>query len=91
MVQEGQRWYDINRMTISKGGEHLVFLPESYVKGIKQVKVGGKLRYEPDLPAPAPILDKTKESHKVLWPINKSQLQNDDSLVQTPGYKKDKS
>lgn len=90
MVQEGQRWYDINRMTISKGGEHLVFLPESYVKGIKQVKVGGKLRYEPDLPAPAPILDKTKERHKVLWPINKSQLQNDDSLVQTPGYKKKK-
>ncbi len=86
MVQEGQRWYDINRMTISKGGEHLVFCPESYVKGIKQVKEGNKTTYEPDLSAPAPILDKATESHKVLWPINKSQLQNDDSLVQTPGY-----
>lgn len=86
MVQEGQRWYDINRMTISKGGEHIVFCPESYVKGIKQVKEGNKTTYEPDLSAPAPILDKATESHKVLWPINKGQLQNDDSLVQTPGY-----
>ena len=86
MVQEGQRWYDINRMTISKGGEHLVFCVESYVKGIKQVSKDGKNTYEPDLAAPAPVLDKATESHEVLWPINKSQLQNDDSLVQTPGY-----
>ncbi|HBN01234.1 MAG TPA: hypothetical protein DD383_01160, partial [Rikenellaceae bacterium] len=27
--------------------------------------------------------------YKVLWPINKSQLDNDKSLVQTPGYDED--
>lgn len=27
-VREGQRWYDVRRMTESKGGRHLVFIPE---------------------------------------------------------------
>lgn len=24
-IQEGQRWWDIRRMTLTKGGKHLVF------------------------------------------------------------------
>lgn len=28
-VQEGQRWWDINRMTLTKAGEHLVFCKEA--------------------------------------------------------------
>ena len=27
-VQEGQRWWDLNRMTLTKGGKHLVFCEE---------------------------------------------------------------
>lgn len=84
MVQEGQRWYDVNRMTISKGGEHLVFCPEGSVRGIKEEKDA----IVPDYPTLVPILDKNTEAYKVLWPIDQAQLQNDDSLVQTPGYKK---
>lgn len=30
-VQEGQRWYDVRRMTESKGGKHLVFVPEAHL------------------------------------------------------------
>lgn len=32
-VQEGQRWWDLNRMTLTKGGEHLVFCKEGSVLG----------------------------------------------------------
>jgi hypothetical protein len=28
-VQEGQRWYDLRRMTLTKGGKHLVFCKEA--------------------------------------------------------------
>lgn len=84
MVQEGQRWYDVNRMTISKGGEHLVFCPEGSVRGIKQE--GNAIL--PDFPTPTPILDKNTEAHEVLWPIDKAQLDNDKALVQTPGYER---
>lgn len=34
-VQEGQRWWDVNRMTLTKGGEHLVFCKEGSVDGKK--------------------------------------------------------
>lgn len=32
-VQEGQRWWDLNRMTITKDGKHLVFCPEANPEG----------------------------------------------------------
>lgn len=32
-VQEGQRWWDLNRMTLTKGGEHLVFCKEGTLDG----------------------------------------------------------
>ena len=31
-VCEGQRWYDVRRMTLTKGGKHLVFAPEGNVE-----------------------------------------------------------
>lgn len=65
-VQEGQRWWDVLRMTLTKGGKHLVFTPEGGFNG-------------------NPILKET-ESHKVLWPLDKGLLDNDDALEQTPGY-----
>lgn len=84
MVQEGQRWYDVNRMTISKGGKHLVFCPEGSVRGIKLDGTS----VLPDYPELVPILDENTEAYKVLWPIDKTQLDNDETLVQTPGYEK---
>ena len=72
-VQEGQRWWDINRMTINKGGDHLVFRPEA-----NEYQNTG-----------LPILDKATEAYKVLWPVDKKLLDNDKSIKQTPGYKSD--
>lgn len=31
-VQEGQRWWDVYRMTLTKGGKHLVFCPEANLR-----------------------------------------------------------
>lgn len=70
MVQEGQRWWDVRRMTLTKGGKHLVFVPEG------------------NIGTDEPILNESTEAYKVLWPINKGQLDNDDALKQTPGYGK---
>lgn len=67
-VQEGQRWWDLNRMTLTKNGEHLVFCKEGSVKGN------------------LPILNKSTEAYKVLWPLDKTILGNDPTLLQTPGY-----
>lgn len=69
-VQEGQRWWDMRRMTLTKGGKHLVFAPEG------------------NIDSDTPLLSESTEAYKVLWPINKSQLDNDDQLEQTPGYSK---
>ena len=67
-VQEGQRWWDLRRMTLTKGGTPLVFTKEGSITGT------------------SPLLDINTEAHKVLWPLEKSLLDNDDALVQTPGY-----
>lgn len=32
-VQEGQRWWDLCRMTLTKGGKHLVFCKEGSLNG----------------------------------------------------------
>src|SRR5690625_321644 len=66
-VQEGQRWWDVRRMTLTKGGTPLVFTAEGSLDG-------------------EPILDEQSEWYKVLWPLDKALLDNDDALVQTPGY-----
>lgn len=69
-IQEGQRWFDLCRMTLTKGGKHLVFCKEGSLDG----KV--------------PLLNEATEAYKVLWPIDKSTLNADPKLVQTPGYTK---
>lgn len=69
MLQEGQRWHDLRRMTLTKDGKHLVFCPEANPKN------NG-----------LPILDETKEAYKVLWPIDKTVMNSDKELTQTPGY-----
>ena len=37
MLGEGQRWYDLKRMTLTKGGKHLVFCPEGSKDGQKAI------------------------------------------------------
>ena len=68
-VGEGQRWFDLLRMTLTKGGKRLVFAPEAnfYQDGN------------------GPVLSES-EDYKVLWPIDNGLLNNDNTLVQTPGY-----
>lgn len=66
-VQEGQRWWDIRRMTLTKGGTPLVFTVEGSLDG-------------------NPILNEATEAHKLLWPLDRALLDNDDALEQTPGY-----
>lgn len=36
-IQEGQRWWDLCRMTLTKGGKHLVFCKEASLDGINPV------------------------------------------------------
>ena len=66
-IQEGQRWWDLCRMTLTKGGKHLVFCKEASLDGIN------------------PVLNESV-AYKVLWPLDKTILSNDSTLVQTPGY-----
>lgn len=71
-VQEGQRWYDLRRMTLTKGGKHLVFAIEAAIPD-------GDLTTKP-------VLDEATEAHEVLWPLDKNLLNKEKDLYQTPGY-----
>lgn len=96
--QEGQRWWDLRRMTAVKDGkdkDHLVFRPEGCIGW------GLDLASHPDwyevtanyddlgrnlITTNTPLLDYATQKHIVLWPVNKSTLDADDALTQTPGY-----
>ena len=67
-VQEGQRWWDLRRMTSTKGGDPVVF----------------DVRASMD--KTTPILDKSTEEYKLLWPIDQGIINNDPKIKQTPGY-----
>lgn len=71
-VQEGQRWWDVCRMTLTKGGEHLVFCLEGNIIGEGETA--------------KPILNKSTETYKLLWPIEREMINKDPLLKQTPGY-----
>lgn len=66
-IQEGQRWWDLIRMTSTKGGDPLVFDVNASFEDY-------------------PVLNKATEAHKILWPINVGVLNNDTTILQTPGY-----
>lgn len=36
-VCEGQRWWDVRRMTLTKGGKHLVFVPEGNIESTEPI------------------------------------------------------
>lgn len=88
-VQEGQRWWDVRRMTITKGGDALVFCPEGHINyGMKDSETATIYRnaVEGKTREIKPILNKATEAYKVLWPIDLNTLNQDALLFQTPGY-----
>lgn len=96
-IQEGQRWYDVRRMSVSPNcGEtdHLVFHSEgSIAYGLDLASHPNWKELSPNkwegTPAPQlvaePLISPT-QSYRVLWPLSTSDLNNDPLLVQTPGY-----
>lgn len=98
-IQEGQRWWDIRRLTSVKDGnetDHLVFQPESSIGWGLPADLAAKnevvtsLCAAEDMPkidTNTPIL-KTTEAYKVLWPVDATLLGDDPKIEQTPGYGK---
>lgn len=94
-VQEGQRWYDVCRMSVSPDcGEldHLVFHNEGHIafglnitENMKELSPNKWEEVAPEEIVVEPILS-TDLSYRVLWPLSTSDLSNDPSLEQTPGY-----
>lgn len=92
-VQEGQRWYDIRRMTTVKNGtatDHFLFQPEGHVAyGLTITENMKELNASSWDDASAlevkPILDPSL-SYRALWPLATSDLNNDPELKQNPGY-----
>lgn len=94
-VQEGQRWYDVRRMSVSSAcndTDHLVFHEEGHVaygleitENMKEISSSPWEEVEPSEIVVEPILSESL-SYRVLWPLSTSDLSNDPLLEQTPGY-----
>ena len=98
-VQEGQRWYDVRRMTVDPAcGEtdHLLFHEEGHIaygltitENMKELSdapwgTGEGQKIPPEIVV-EPILSPTL-AYRALWPLSSSDLSNDPELTQTPGY-----
>ena len=91
-VQEGQRWYDVRRMTTVKNGsetDHFVFCNEGHVAyGLTITEftkeVNDKWENAKTLEV-KPLINKS-DAFRVLWPLSASDLSGDKELTQTPGY-----
>ena len=85
-LQEGQRWWDLRRLTAVKGGsdaDHLVFQPEGCIGwGLDLAthpmwhEVCNRIVELPENPIETnvPVLDKTTQAHLVLWPISINEV-----------------
>ncbi len=71
-VSEGKRWFDVIRLH-DGNKEPLVFSTDAAYSTV----YGGHA---------LPILNKGEESYKLLWPIEKTLMDRDPELKQTPGY-----
>ena len=97
-ICEGQRWWDICRMTVAKDGtpeQHLVFQPQSCIGyGLnvtgKMCEVNNELSENlNDMPAVVtdkPVLDYATQRRFLLYPLDAALLESDPELVQTEGY-----
>ncbi|MDE6048479.1 MAG: RagB/SusD family nutrient uptake outer membrane protein [Paramuribaculum sp.] len=89
-LMEGQRWWDIRRLTAVKGGsdtDHFVFQPESCAGFGLDVVNNTWIVDQSGAPVETmtPVL-KTSEAHKVLWPVDLTLLGSDPLVKQNPGY-----
>ena len=95
-LMEGQRWWDLRRMTAVKDGsdtDHLVFRPEACfannIKNITPYMTENALNEEAAKANPIQlnkvVIDPSNK-HLVLWPLNSALMGSDTTLVQTPGY-----
>ncbi|MCM1109661.1 MAG: RagB/SusD family nutrient uptake outer membrane protein [Clostridium sp.] len=99
--QEGQRWWDLRRMTAVKDGQdkdHLVFRKEACIgHGLDLAAHPNWYEVTPTyttlgrytIDTDSALLNYDTQKHIVLWPVNQSTLQADDALTQTPGYSDD--
>lgn len=93
-IMEGQRWWDLRRMTTVKDGsqtDHMVFQPQGCIGyGLNiidnpwMLETGAQGQQEL-VATMEPVLS-TSEAHKLLWPINQSLLNADPLIEQNPGY-----
>lgn len=60
-VQEGQRWWDLCRMTLTKGGKHLVFCKEANLKNDGNPILTDREAYKVLWPIEQAMLDKDPE------------------------------
>ena len=94
-IMEGQRWWDLRRLTTVKGGtqkDHFVFQPQGCVGyGLNttenpwMVDINGEL-----VETNTPVLDgTTQDEHLLLWPIDATVMGSDPEIEQNPGYEID--
>lgn len=90
-VQEGQRWWDICRMSVNPAcdaTDHLVFHDESHIAyGLNKpdLREANPSWEEANPITIRPQLSKDN-AYRVLWPIDTNTLNSDPELKQTPGY-----
>lgn len=90
-VMEGQRWWDLRRMTTVRDGsetDHMVFQPEGCIGHGLDPAANPWLVAEGDgslIETQVPVLS-TTEAYKLLWPINQDLLNSDPLIEQNPGY-----
>lgn len=89
-VNEGQRWWNLRRLTLVQGGtqlDHFVFQPQGCV-GYGLNPAANPWMVESDgtpVVTNQPILN-ANEEYKLLWPIDKGLLDSDEEIKQNPGY-----
>lgn len=91
-VNEGQRWFDLRRLTTVKGGtqlDHFLFQPQGCV-GYGLDPAANPWMVEntgTPIATTTPVLT-AQEEYKALWPLNKALLDSDPLLDkhQNPGY-----
>lgn len=93
-IMEGQRWWDLRRLTAVKGGtqkDHFVFRPEGCIGyGLNPVLNPWMVDINGDaIKVNEPVLNgTTQDEHLLLWPIDRTTLNSDKELMdaQNPGY-----
>ncbi len=93
-IQEGQRWWDVRRMTVSTAcGEtdHLLFHEEGHIAYGLDIDDDTMREESPSSWDEAPLIRVSvildpQYAYRALWPIDASTLGSDPKLTQTPGY-----